>query len=145
MLKLQTGSLQTPRKLHLMNRSDHPRLFVSDDCPLCGMSRADEFHVLCECPCLDPHRREALVVAQEMVAKRLRRPGGEFCSPPLVPSLRAWIHPTQRADFLWGYVPIAARDWAASRHYDLTDTSSLCSALYAAIATVHDSVWKCWI
>ena len=84
-------------------------------------------------------------MSQELVAKRLRRPGGEMCSPPLVPALGAWIHPTQRADFLWGYVPIAARDWAASRHYDPADTSSLCSALYAAVATVHDSVWKTFL
>ena len=47
-------------------------------------------------------RREVLAMSQELVAKRLRRPGGEMCSPPLVPALRAWIHPTHDRTFCGG-------------------------------------------
>ena len=37
---------------------------------------------------------------------------------------------------------MVAKDWAAARRYDAVDISSLCSALYAAVASVHDLVWK---
>jgi hypothetical protein len=139
--------------------SAHPRIFPSDACPLCGAANANEFHILCECPAISSVRRVlakkavlSLSRARKRVAEHLEalssRPGAPpLTQPPLGPPvtldlLRSWYLPARRENFLWGWTPVAAQEWARSARLHHSQGRALPSLLSSVSTKMYRNIFE---
>ena len=111
--KIMTRSCVTPRASQLTNDwLGSPYLYPGSMCPLCGMARGEEYHILCRCGEIRVNRRNRFFDMWDKLIRKLDK----LCviSPEdlvrLCKVMERELLPDMRHNFMWGMCPIRVRN-----------------------------------